>query len=79
MITAQKGKKYGLVVSGNNFGAGAQLLVNGTPLELVSSTSTELEGRFTNPMLRQPGTLNIQVRTADSKTSNIVTIAVAAQ
>jgi glucose/arabinose dehydrogenase len=79
VLTVQKGKKYGLVVSGSNFGTGAQLLVNGVALELVSSSATELEARFTNPMLRQPGTLNVQVRTADNKTSNLVTINIAAQ
>jgi glucose/arabinose dehydrogenase len=79
LVTAQKAKKYGLVVSGTNFGTGAQLLVNGTALEIVSSSATELEGKFTNPMLRQPGVLNIQVRTSDNKTSNIVTINIAAQ
>jgi glucose/arabinose dehydrogenase len=79
LVTAQKGKKYGLVVSGSNFGTGAQLLVNGTALEIVSSSASELEGKFTNPMLRQPGVLNIQVRTSDNKTSNIVTIPIAAQ
>jgi glucose/arabinose dehydrogenase len=79
VVTAQKGKKYGLVVSGINFGTGAQLLVNGTALEIVSSSATELEVRFTNPMLRQPGMLNIQVRTSDNKTSNIITINIAAQ
>jgi glucose/arabinose dehydrogenase len=79
VIVAQKGKKYGLVVTGTNFGAGAQLLVNGTALELVSSSATELEGRFTNPMIRQPGVLNVQVRNTDNKTSNIVNIPVAAQ
>jgi glucose/arabinose dehydrogenase len=79
VVVAQKGKKYGLVVTGTNFGTGAQLLVNGTALELISSSATELEGRFTNPMLRQPGVLSVQVRTSDNKTSNTVNINIVAQ
>jgi hypothetical protein len=79
VVVAPKGKKYGIVVTGTNFGAGAQLLANGTPLEILSSSATELVGKFTNPMLRQPGVLNIQIRNADNKVSNIITITVAAQ
>lgn len=79
VIVAPKGKKYGLVVTGTNFGAGAQLLVNGAPLEIISSSSTELEGKFTNSSLRQPGALSIQVRNTDNKVSNTVTITIAAQ
>jgi hypothetical protein len=79
VVVVSKGKKYGLVVTGTNFGAGAQLLVNGAPLEILSSSSTELQGKFTNPSLRQPGVLNIQVRNTDNKVSNTVTITVAAQ
>lgn len=79
VVVAQKAKKYGIVVTGTNFGAGAQLLLNGTALELVSSSATELEARFPNPILRQPGVLTVQVRNTDNKVSNTVNIPVVAQ
>lgn len=79
VVVAPKGKKYGLVVNGTNFDAGAQLLLNGTALELISATGTELVGRLTNGLLSQPGVWNIQVRNSDNKVSNAVIIPVQAQ
>jgi glucose/arabinose dehydrogenase len=79
VVVAPKGKKYGLVVSGTDFDAGAQLLLNGTALELLSSSATELTGRLTNGLLAQSGIWTIQIRNSDNKVSNIVTITVLAQ
>ena len=58
------------------FEAGAQLLINGESVQLDSSGTTELVGRFTNAMLAAPGELMIQVRNATGKTSNTFRLAV---
>jgi glucose/arabinose dehydrogenase len=76
VVAAPKGKKYGLVVTGVNFDAGSQLLVNGNALELVSASTTELVGRLTNALLAQPGTWNVQIRTSENKVSNTVRVTV---
>lgn len=79
VVVAAKGKKYGLVIRGANFDAGAQLLVNGAALDLISASTTELVARLTNGLLAQPGVWTIQVRNSDNKISNTVTITVLAQ
>jgi hypothetical protein len=71
-----KAKKLRLVVAGTDFETGAQLLINGEAVQLDSSSSTELVGRFTKAMLAAPGELMIQVRNATGKTSNIVKLTV---
>lgn len=76
--TASNAKKYRLVVSGIDFDAGAQLLVNNVALELESSSSTELVGRFTKQMLSSPGELNVQVRNSTGKISNTIKVIVTA-
>lgn len=79
LLAGMNPKKFFLVIRGTNFGTGAQLLVNGTPLELINASATELTGRFANPMLATPGNLSVQVRAADGKVSNTVQVAVNAQ
>jgi glucose/arabinose dehydrogenase len=69
-------KKLRIIVSGTNFDSGAQLLVNGTALALDSATTTELLGRFTRDMLAAPGELNVQVKNATGKLSNVVKVSV---
>ncbi len=43
-------KKFRMVVSGTDFDAGAQLLVNNISLSLESSSTTELVGQFVNAL-----------------------------
>jgi glucose/arabinose dehydrogenase len=65
-----KAKKFRLVASGTDFDAGAELLVNNTPLVLESSSATELVGRLVNSLVQAPGELTVQVRNSTGKTSN---------
>jgi hypothetical protein len=67
-------KKFRLVVEGTDFDPGAQLIVNGVTLSLVSASATELVGKFPKTMLAAPGELNVQVRNSTGKTSAIVKI-----
>jgi glucose/arabinose dehydrogenase len=76
VTVGSKAKKLRLVVTGTDFEAGAQLLINGESVQLDSSGTTELVGRFTNAMLAAPGELMIQVRNATGKTSNTIRLAV---
>jgi hypothetical protein len=69
-------KKFRLVVSGTDFDAGAELLVNNTPLELMSSSATELVGRLVNSLVQAPGELSVQVRNSTGKTSNTLKLTV---
>jgi hypothetical protein len=78
VIAGTKHKKLSLVVTGEDFDTGAQILVNGSPLELISASETELVGRFTKPMVRDPGVLTIGVQNASGKTSNNVTLLIVA-
>jgi uncharacterized protein YfaP (DUF2135 family) len=68
--------KFRLAVTGAGFEPGAQLLVNGTPLELTSSSATELIGRFGTTMLATVGELSVQVRNPSGRVSNILTLTV---
>jgi glucose/arabinose dehydrogenase len=70
-------KKFHIVVSGTDFDAGAELLVNGTPLALESASATELAGKFTRAMLATPGELTVQVKNSTGKLSNTVKVSVA--
>ena len=79
LLAGMNGKKIYLVVTGRDFAAGAQLLVNGTPLELISATETELVGRFTRPLLASPGNLTVLVRNPDGKSSTPITLTVAVE
>lgn len=72
----KKAKKFRLVVAGERFDEGSQLLVNDVALELDSASSTELVGRFANNMFRTAGDLVIRVRDSKGALSNSVTIAV---
>ena len=69
-------KKFRIVASGMDFDAGAQLLVNNTPLVLVSSSTTELVGRLINAFSQTPGELTVQVRNSTGKTSNALRLTV---
>jgi len=78
-ITAgMKGKKLQLIADGTGFDSGAQLLVNGTQLNLVSGGATELIGGLTNAIVASPGALMIQVMNGSGKLSNTMTLTVAA-
>jgi glucose/arabinose dehydrogenase len=65
-----KAKKLKLVVTGLDFDAGAQLLVNGEPLEMVSQSATEMVGQVTKQMVAAAGELAVQVRNSTGKLSN---------
>ena len=69
-------KKFRLVVSGTDFDAGAELLVNNTSLELMSSSATELVGRLVNSLVQAPGELNVQVRNSTGRISNTLKLTV---
>jgi uncharacterized protein YfaP (DUF2135 family) len=69
-------KKFHLVVSGTDFDASAQLLVNGTALLIESASTTEIVGRFTREMLAAPGELTVQVKNSTGKLSNTVKVSV---
>jgi len=69
-------KKLRLVVSGMDFDSGAQLLVNSIPLELDSSSATELVGRITSQMVAAAGDLNVQVKNSTGKVSNTLKLPV---
>ncbi len=78
VTTLKKAHKFRLVVEGTDFDAGAQLLFDGVALEIESATTTELIGKFEKKMLREAGDHTIQVRNADGKSSNTVTLMVIA-
>jgi hypothetical protein len=67
-----KGKKMRVVVSGTDFDAGAELLINSNPVELQSSGPTEIVGKLTNQLVAAPGELNIRVRNSTGKLSNVL-------
>ncbi|HEY6333391.1 MAG TPA: PQQ-dependent sugar dehydrogenase, partial [Blastocatellia bacterium] len=62
-------KKLTLVAIGSQFDSGAQLLVNGSPLTLVSRSATQLVGAFTKAMVSASGTLTVQVQNSTGETS----------
>jgi len=76
LIAGMKAKKLKLLVSGSDFDAGAQLLVNNTPLELESSSATELVCKLTNSTLAVAGDLTVQVRNSTGKISNSLKLTV---
>jgi hypothetical protein len=78
LIAGMKGKKLQLIADGTGFDSGAQLLVNGSQLSLVSSNTTEIIGALTNGIVAAPGTLTIQVMNSSGKVSNTMTLTVAA-
>ena len=69
-------KKFRLVANGTDFDAGAQLLVNNTPLTIESSSTTELVGRLISSLSQAPGELTVQVRNSTGKTSNTLKLTV---
>jgi hypothetical protein len=69
-------KKFRLVVAGTDFDSGAELLVGGVALQLESSSSGELVGRFGRTMLSAIGESNVQVRNGTGKVSNTVKLIV---
>lgn len=76
-VTAvSKAKKFRLVVNGADFDEGAQLIVGGTALEIESRSATELVGRFPNKMLVSPANLSVQVRNANGRVSNTLTLTI---
>ena len=79
VTVGMKAKKLTLIVTGVDFDASAELLVNGTALELLSASGTELDAKFTKPMVAAPGELVIQVRNSNGKVSNSVRISVVSE
>lgn len=71
-----KGKKFKIVVTGENFDTNAELLIRGESVQIDSRTSMEIVGRLTNPMTATPGQLSIQVRNSDGTLSNTLTLTV---
>jgi glucose/arabinose dehydrogenase len=71
-----KGKKFKIVVTGENFDTNAELLVRGESVQIDSRTSTEIVARLTNPLTAAPGQLSIQVRNSDGTLSNTLTLTV---
>jgi len=69
-------KKFRMVVSGTDFDAGAELLVNNISLSLESSSTTELVGKLINALVQSPGELSVQVRNSTGKTSNTLKLTV---
>lgn len=69
-------KKFRLVVSGTDFDAGAQLLVNNVSLALESSSTTELVGQLVNSLFQAPGDLTVQVRNTTGRTSNVLKLTI---
>jgi glucose/arabinose dehydrogenase len=69
-------KKFRLVVTGTDFDAGSQLLVNNISLALESSSTTELVGQLVNALVQAPGELTVQVRNSTGKTSNTLKLTV---
>jgi len=69
-------KKFRMVVTGTDFDAGAQLLVNDISLSLESSSTTELVGQLVNALVQAPGELSVQVRNSTGKMSNILKLTV---
>jgi glucose/arabinose dehydrogenase len=69
-------KKFRMVVTGADFDAGAQLLVNNISLSLESSSATELVGQLVNALVQAPGELTVQVRNSTGKTSNTLKLTV---
>jgi hypothetical protein len=78
IIAGMNGKKLQLTADGTGFDTGAQLLVNGSPLVLISASATKLIGALTNATVASPGTLVIQVMNSSGKTSNAMTLTVVA-
>ena len=78
VIAGMKGKKLQLIADGTGFDSGAQLLVNGAQLSLVSSSATEIIGAFTNATVASPGTLTIEVMNSSGKASNTLTLTIVA-
>jgi len=78
VIAGMKAKKLQLVADGIGFDSGAQLLVNGNPLSLISASGTELIGAFTPAMVASPGTLTIQVMNSTGVVSNTMFLPVVA-
>jgi glucose/arabinose dehydrogenase len=76
IFAGMAGKKLRLVAGGTDFDSGAQLLVNGAPLALESSSTTELVGQMTNGLVAAPGTLTVQVRNSTGRTSTALTLTV---
>jgi glucose/arabinose dehydrogenase len=77
VTVASSWKKLRLVANGTAFDSGAQLLVNGSPLTLISSSATQLSAAFTKAMISTSGTLTIQVRNSSGETSGQLTLSIA--
>ena len=76
LLAGMNGKKIYLVLNGRDFTAGAQILINGAPVEVTSASETQMVGRFTRALLESPGNLTVQVRNADGKVSNLITLTI---
>lgn len=65
-----------MAVSGTDFDAGAQLLVNNIALSLENSSTTEVVGQLVNALVQAPGELSVQVRNSTGKTPNTLKLTV---
>jgi hypothetical protein len=79
LAVGMKAKKLRLFATGADFESGAQLLVSGAAVQLLSSSPTELVGMFTQDMLAAPAQLTVQVRNPSGRVSNAITLTVAPQ
>ena len=76
VVAGSNAKKFRLSVSGTDFDSQAQLMVNGTVLDLVDRSATEIVGKLTNQLIAAPGNLSVQVRNGSGKTSQTLTLTV---
>jgi glucose/arabinose dehydrogenase len=76
VTTKKNGKKFEVVARGEGFVAGAEIRVNGRNLNTRAGAPVgqELIGRLRREMLRDPGTLTIEVINPDSSVSNQIVL-----
>jgi hypothetical protein len=76
VTTKKNGKKFEVVARGEGFGAGAVIRVNGRNLNTSAGAAAgqELVGRLRREMMRNPGTLTIEVVNPNSSVSNQIVL-----
>jgi hypothetical protein len=76
VTTKKNGKKFEVVARGEGFGAGAVIRVNGRDLNTSAGAAAgqELVGRLRREMMRNPGTLTIEVVNPNSSVSNQIVL-----
>jgi hypothetical protein len=76
VVSGSKAKKFRIVVAGANIDSGAELIVGGQSLEVISTSATEIVGRMKNSIVASPGLVPVQVRNSNGKTSNTINLVV---